>query len=242
MDPSRPDRILDEWAAVAHQAQRPASPPRRVTVRGGLSGATLAGASLVLVAFVVAATVLSGRGPNDGIGGLPSSSSSPAASPADPTATPPASPTPTTATTPTARPTTGTCAPADLHARITRWEGAAGQRIADVELTYAGEETCLLRSRDRPQLVDGAGAVLIDGTDPSASAPIRISTGDVRTTLVQAGNYCGPAPVRPVSVAFVLGGGGRIVATPFSPTDATIPPCLGSGVPSDISMQSWSSR
>ena len=72
-----------------------------------------------------------------------------------------------------------------------------------------------------------AGAILIDGADPAASAVLTIAPGDVVTTLVQAGNYCGPAPEAPVSVAFVLRDGGRFVASPFSPTDATVPPCLG---------------
>lgn len=228
MDPSRPDRILDEWAAVARQAHRPAAPPRRVTIRGGLSGATLVGASLLVVAVVVAGTWLGGRGSNGGIGAEPSTSSSPAATPA--------------ATTPTAQPTAGACAVADLHARIIMWEGAAGQRTAQLDVTYAGSERCVLRSTDRPQLVDGAGSVLIDGQDPSISASISVAPGDVLTTLVQVGNYCGPAPAPPVSVRFVLGGGSRIVATPFSPTDATVPPCLGSGAPSEIGMQPWSPR
>ena len=52
----------------------------------------------------------------------------------------------------------------------------------------------------------------------------------------------GVATIRPppVSVAFVLTGGGRIVATPFSPTDATLPPCNGApGSAGDIEMQPW---
>ena len=58
--------------------------------------------------------------------------------------------------------------------------------------------------------------------------------------MVDADDYCGPMPAAPVSVAFVLGGGGRIVATPYSPTDATVPPCLSSpGSAGTITMHPW---
>ena len=87
---------------------------------------------------------------------------------------------------------------------------------------------------DKPQLVDGTGSVLIDGSTPTGKTRITVAPGDVVKTLVDASNYCGPAPAPPVSVAFVLSGGGRIVATPFSATDATIPPCNGAGSPASI--------
>ena len=91
----------------------------------------------------------------------------------------------------------------------------------------------------RPQLVDGRGSVLIEGANAPASGLISVAPGGVLTTLVQDGNYCGPAPQPPVSVAFVLKDGGRIVAHPLSPTDATLPPCNGPGSPADIEMQPW---
>jgi hypothetical protein len=134
----------------------------------------------------------------------------------------------------------GPCDPGSLAARITAWEGAAGHRIADMELTNAGTSTCRLATMARPQLVDGRGSVLIDGTDPGPSKTLTLAPGDVVTTFVQDANYCGPDPVPPVSVAFVLDKGGRFVATPLSPTDATVPPCNGApGSKGDIEMQPW---
>jgi hypothetical protein len=91
-----------------------------------------------------------------------------------------------------------------------------------------------------PQLVDGRGAVLIDGAEPGTSAEMSFAPGAVVTTLVQASNYCGPAPVAPVSVAFVVPEG-RTVATPVSPTDQTLPPCNGPGSPGSIEMHPWAS-
>jgi hypothetical protein len=157
---------------------------------------------------------------------------------ATPTATPTANPSPT-ATAPAAA---GPCDPAGLAARITQWQGGAGHRMASVELTNTGSAECTVDALLQPQLVDGNGAVLIDSPAPAPSAAVDVTPGGVLKTLVQDGNYCGPAPVAPVSVAFVFPGGlGRIVATPFSPTDtAGVPPCLGApGSAGDIEMQPW---
>lgn len=132
------------------------------------------------------------------------------------------------------------CNPANLDARITLWEGAMGHRIAHVELTNTGFRACVVQVKARPQLVDGNRSILIDGAAPAAPDPfLTVAPGGVLKTLVQDGNYCGPAPVAPVSVAFVLADGSRLVATPFSPTDATIPPCNGAGFAADIEMQPW---
>jgi hypothetical protein len=117
------------------------------------------------------------------------------------------------------------------------WEGAAGHRIAHVEVTNDRSVPCILETTARPQLVDGNGTVLIDSANPPASKTVLVNPGDVLTTLVQAGNYCGPAPARWVSVAFLLSSGGLIVASPATPTDMTVPPCLGSSQPATIEMQ-----
>lgn len=242
MDRSRVSPILEEWNAVASQARRPAAPPRRAAVRGGMPIGTLAGATLLMVALVAAGAWLGRSGPNGVVGGSPSI---PPNSTAAPVATPSAAPTPVSAPTTSAAPTTaaptnGTCDPANLSARITLWEGAAGHRIANVELRNTGSTPCLVRAMARPQLVDGHTAVLIDGSNPPASGLVAVAPGGVLRTLVQDGNYCGPAPGAPVSVAFVLTDGGRIVADPFSPTDTTLPPCLGAaGSAGDIQMQPW---
>lgn len=223
MDPTRVSRLLEEWSAVANAARRPATPPRSVAVRNGLPSATLAGASLVAVALVLAGVLLSRQDQNN-VGG----------------ATPPPTLNPSSAPTPTAAPTIGLCGPANVSARITMWEGAAGHRIAHVELTNAGTDPCVLSVIADPQLVDGNGEVLIDGSSPASSPEIEVAPGAILQTLVQAGNYCGPTPAPPVSVAFVLSDGSSIVADPVSPTDATVPPCLGaSGSAGTIEMQPW---
>jgi hypothetical protein len=150
-----------------------------------------------------------------------------------PTATPTASPEPTASI--------GACDPAELAARITGWDGAAGSRFADVELTNAGTATCTVATMWQPQLVDGAGNVLIDGAAPTASDVLSVTAGAVLRAVVRTANYCGPDPLAPVGLAFVTsGGGGRVVAVPLSATDTSgVPPCLGPGSPGEIEMQPW---
>ncbi len=73
MDPSRVSRILKDWDAVANEARRPVAPPHRIVVRSHLSsGATLGGASLVVVALAMTVFLMSGKGPPGSVGGLPS--------------------------------------------------------------------------------------------------------------------------------------------------------------------------
>ncbi|TMF36434.1 MAG: DUF4232 domain-containing protein [Chloroflexi bacterium] len=236
MDPNRKtDRILDEWDAVARMARRPVRAPRRRGLAGLGSTLGLVGAALVAAALVVAVGWLGGRiaSPGD-VGSRGSESASPSAVP---TPTPVASAVAAASSPPA--PTTGPCDPANLAARITAWEGAAGSRIADVSLTSTGETPCLMPETPRPQLVDGRGAVLAQGKITAGSPMIEVATGDVLTTLVEVSNVC-VQPVPPVTVAFDMGGERRLVAQPYGPTDATVPPCNGPGRPAEIQMHPWS--
>jgi len=132
------------------------------------------------------------------------------------------------------------CAPADLAMRVVSWGGAAGQRIASLTLTNVGPSACTLPSVTQPQLVDGTGSILIDGTAVTFSPALTIAAGASLTSMAQDGNYCGPDPVAPVTVAIALPGGGRVVATPVSATDtAGLAPCMGSGSAAYVEMQPW---
>lgn len=135
----------------------------------------------------------------------------------------------------------GPCMPAALAGRVTGWTGAAGSRIATVELRSTGEDPCAIFALARPQLVDGAGSVLIEGEPPGASAVIEVPPGGVLRTEVRATNYCGPDPVPPLGVAFTLPEGlGRVVASPDAgAASGGLPPCLGPATPGTIEMQPW---
>jgi hypothetical protein len=132
------------------------------------------------------------------------------------------------------------CTPREITARVIDWTGAAGQRVASLEATNTGTVACLFPTVTRPQLVDGTGAVLIDGTAASGGTHVKLAAGARLTTMAEDGNYCGPTPVAPITVAFLLDGGQQVVAAPVSPTDTTgLAPCMGSGSPADITMHAW---
>jgi hypothetical protein len=142
-----------------------------------------------------------------------------------------------------------------LTGRITRWEGVAGSWIAHVEVRNPGTTPCLLPAVVRPQLVDAKGAILIDaattGTaSPSAqpspgsskAAPQSLAAGATVTTEIRVGNWCGPAPATPLTIALAFPAGGRLVAAPFSATDETVPACMaGPGSAGSIEIQPWGS-
>lgn len=223
MPRDRASRVLDEFSAVTSAAPRPDSPAERIVMRSRFPVATLSMASLVVVAVAVAAIVLGRSGPSPAAGSSPAPSTVPSAP----------------VSVASAESTIGPCVPTELSARVTLWEGAAGQRIADVELTNRGTTDCLLDALARPQLVGGDGGVLIDGKNPSTSGQLTVAPGALLKSLVAAGNYCKSAPIPPVSVAFVFADGRRLVADPVSPADVTLPPCNGAGVPATISMHAW---
>lgn len=178
--------------------------------------------ALVLGLVVVAAGCASAGGS----GSIAPVGSGPAVTPTD-------EPVPSDAASPTPTPVAGNgiCDSANLYAEVISWDASAGHRTATVQLTNIGGATCKVRSLAKPELVDGNGTVLIQGATPTSTAVITLAPNDVVTTMVQDANYCGAAPVPPVSVAFVFpSGGGRVIADAVSPTDVDgLPPCNGSG-------------
>jgi hypothetical protein len=141
------------------------------------------------------------------------------------------------------------CTPADVDAVITKWDGAAGNRIATVELRHIGTVACSVDPLPQPWLADRGGAHLIDGR-AGAGAPVSFGPGDVLYTLVDVSNYCGPEPGAPVTVAFTQGdvaqdpppqNAATFVATALKPDDVSgVPPCNGPGQPGSIQMHPWS--
>jgi uncharacterized protein DUF4232 len=142
------------------------------------------------------------------------------------------------------------CVAADLVGRVVGWQGAAGSRIADVEISNTTPRSCFVRGTPGLQLVDARGRVLIDSatagpggqphvtpTDPSFEL---LPDGRVRTD-VRTSNYCGLAPSPPIDIAFTLpSGGGRFIAVPGDGVSSAegVPPCLGP-TGGQIEMNGW---
>jgi hypothetical protein len=253
MEPNRKvDRVLDDWNAVSATARRPAKAPRGSGGRGAWSGLGLAGAGLLAAGLVLAIAWL-GQRPTTGVGATgPSSTPAASAVAIAPTpsaslnagasheAAPTASPSPKKDPTPkpTATPMPD-CTPSDLSARIVSWEGAAGSRIATVDLTVAGPAPCRLATLNPVRLIDGTGRILAGPAQPGGGSTLTVQPGEKLSTLVDASNVCGAPPAPPVTLEFEIQASHWLRANPVSPTDATVPPCNGPNQPSEIQMHDW---
>ncbi|MEA2520328.1 MAG: hypothetical protein QOF49_2408 [Chloroflexota bacterium] len=234
MDRTPVERILDDWDAVSSRAQPPGTAPRRAWGRGSRGVFNLLPLAAAALAIAIGVVWLGGRTGGNVGAVAPTRSAVSAVGPSEPImSTPPSS---AASLTP---PAGAACDPDRLRAQVTAWEGAAGSRIADVTLSVTGEGACTIARLWRPELVDGGRTIRIEGVVPTDAGTIEIRPGDALTTLVKASNDCLPPPTAPVSVAFVLDDGSRLVAAPVSPDDTTTPPCLGAGQPASIEMQKW---
>jgi hypothetical protein len=138
---------------------------------------------------------------------------------------------------------------ADINGVIRGWQGAAGSRIADVEITSVSTSPCIIQGTLELQLIDASGRVLIDSAtsgpsgQPSSgsTAPtLELAPGGRLRTQVQVSNYCGAEPTLPIDITFMLADGRRFVAKPGPgvASDMAAPPCLGS-TGSHIEMNGW---
>jgi hypothetical protein len=169
---------------------------------------------------------------------------------ASPSSAPSSSPSVASSPSPSSSPAVVACVAADLEARILGWQGAAGSRIADVEITNTSARPCLVRGTPGLQLVDVNDVVLLDSAraGPSGRAHVapsdpsfELAPGGLLRTEVQASNYCGPNATLPIHIDFDLpAGGGTVEATPASgvSSDEAVPPCMGSTA-GTIAMNGW---
>jgi hypothetical protein len=238
-----PDDLRRRVAAIP--AMHPvAARASRSTWRGpALFGAGVLAAAAVVV---LALGVIRLGPPNEPEVGSQPTPSAPVATPSAPLATPSVAPSPSPST--VAEVTA--CRAADLEGRILSWQGAAGNRIAEVEITNRGTVACIIQGTPGLQLVDANDRVLIDSatagpsgkphaapTDPS----FELASDDKVSTEVQASNYCGATPTPPIDIVFDLpSSGGQLVATPAEGVSSgeAVPPCNGP-VPGAIAMNGW---
>jgi hypothetical protein len=128
----------------------------------------------------------------------------------------------------------------DLQAAITGWEGAAGSRIATIQLMNAGPLACSIPALSSARLIDASGRVLAQVVNPDNGDRIELAVGDIASTASSVSNVCGEPPKAPITIQLDLGPKGVVTARPLSPTDATVPPCNGPTQPSDMSIHPWS--
>jgi hypothetical protein len=137
----------------------------------------------------------------------------------------------------------GPCAADQLVAEITRWEGAAGSRIAMVGVTSVSPKLCILEGPPAAALLDPAGSVLVASTDDVGGGPdVELPPGKKAELLVAVANWCNDPPPQPVSIGLTMPDGAKLTASPAAGVTFEPPPCNGPGQPPTISVQpeSWS--
>lgn len=238
MDRRPSDRVLEEWDSVTRNARRPDAAPNRNAVRGSFGPLTLV--PLVAAALVVAVGVIWLGGREASVG---TASPDPTASSLTANGSPPATSLPTIEPSHPAASSSAPSQAADrctLEARITAAEGAAGSRIYGIELRNTGAAACAIAPVATARLVDGTGRVLAQYESAPTDATIELEAGGSATTDASVSNVCGAPPVPPVTIQLDFGDHGTVTATPFDPTDGTVPPCNGPTRPSEMSIHPWS--
>jgi hypothetical protein len=203
----------------------------RAVHRRGSAGAPRAlAASLAVVAVaavvVVAALSLRQNGLGPQLGGSPSvaASRSVSASPI---------PSPSEASGPLP------CTADDLSWRADPWTGAAGSRGTNVLFTadeVRGE--CIIAGRPALELRDANGELLVASEGAGTGADITVERGIVLEIGIAWSNWCGPMPVQPLQITFALPGDpmGLVPLGPPVTDEIPVPPCLGAGQPSALSV------
>jgi len=162
---------------------------------------------------------------------------------ATPSASPGASPSATASGSPGASPSASqaaaACSVLDVDATITGWEGAAGSRIATVDVKNIGGSTCNLAAPMAEKLLDGIGAPLITSTgDQAVGSSMALGNDQTAKLLVSVANWCSAKPTDPVSIGLTLAGGTSFVAEPANGVTFDPPPCNGASQPTTVGVQS----
>jgi len=228
-------RLARRVDAFAEQAVRPIDPvaiasaahagARRQTLTGRLFGWTGRTGSTARLALVLAGTLVAaafgvyiGAGGKLGVG---------------PAATGPAA-------TPTTVPgSVAACRATDLAGTITGWDGAAGHRIASIELGNSSSTACSVPKLLRPAVVDANGRAYMIGTRPGATSELTLEPGRHATTLVDMANYCGTPPAAPLRIRLYLPSEDSVDAVSSASLAGLmdLPPCNGENAPQTIEMQ-----
>ena len=201
--------------ASPSDARRLRARPRRLLAAarvGMLSAAVVAGAAVAIVLTHGSGTPPGGPGTGGG---------SPTASP---------SPTPTVVAS-SSPASVAACRAEDFAWTTDPWGGAAGSRGTNVlargVTSLAG---CEIHGRAMLVLRDANGQALLSAQ--SAASNVAVHAGTMLGLGISWSNWCGTAPMPPLSLFLTLPGDTREVPLVASPSQIPVPPCLGPGQPS----------
>jgi hypothetical protein len=126
---------------------------------------------------------------------------------------------------------TAACRQSDVELAHGRVDGAAGSRFTTLTLTVTGAAACTIPVSPAVELLDSAGARLLEATPAGAVAMFEVPVGTAVTSVVQLANWCDARPAEPLSLALVLDGVSVPVQGGPYPDPGGLPGCNGAGGP-----------
>jgi hypothetical protein len=208
----REEGYLPTPLPISLDAVPTAARPTRLPRAALLAGAALAGA----LAVAVVAAILAGPGasPSPGVGS--GGSATPSASASSPS---------------------NRCTILDITFSAEPWGGAAGSRGTMVTISSIdGRYACALAPSVAAQIADANGAVLVEGAATSSGPPVVVRPGTAFAVGVAWSNWCGADPAGPVRLSLQPEGWPSPVPVTVPAGGNPVPPCLGSGEPSTLSV------
>jgi hypothetical protein len=116
------------------------------------------------------------------------------------------------------------------------WGGAAGSRGTVVTISLAdGRYPCALSGSLTASVVDANGTLLVSGQTASA-ASVQLESNVAFTVGVAWSNWCADPPANPVSLSLKARGWSSAVDVSTPAGQESVPPCLGAGQPSSLSI------
>ena len=136
-----------------------------------------------------------------------------------------------------AEPAIGACTAEDFAVASDPWGGAAGSRGTTVVLrVVASTPACDLPAGVTLRVVNTSGASLVEGASDPAPGE-RIEGGTQLEVGVAWSNWCDPQPGTPLTLELRLDGDTTwIPVVAPGGTGPLVPPCMGSGGPTNLSI------
>jgi hypothetical protein len=147
------------------------------------------------------------------------------------------SPQSTTSAAPTASEDGAPCRSADLAVSSDAWDSGAGSRGTTVVFRVVDSAAgCRLGGALLGRITDGTGSILVEAQ--SESVPVATVPGRTQFEVgVAWSNWCRPEPARPLELSVTLAGDDvAIPLVPPSGTEILVPPCMGAGQDSALSI------
>jgi hypothetical protein len=130
------------------------------------------------------------------------------------------------------------CRVQDLRASLGRWQGAAGNRITEFDVTNTSGNACLAAGVPHVQFYDKNGMIIESASEQTEPmTPVRLDPGKQAQAGIRWSNWCGNTPQQPFRVNVAIPG--DTARFNLQNAQLSVPPCLGQGQPSSLGVKAF---